>query len=477
MNTDANLKSLLCQNADSRSIVLTNGLTKYATSPYPIDHLAFGSCTASTISKETWERLIKMNFEDMNWLDVERRFLRIMGLEGMGLNVAFTPSGTDAETLVSHFLIESSDKPLNNILIAPNEIGGGSVLAAGALRFDELAPDGSTGDVGEIIIKRINDKVRIHQIGIRDNSGKLLDQSHISEECSKLIIKSLQKDEQVLIHLVAGSKTNVHTPSRFFLEEIKKSSGKDLNIMIDAAQGRFSRSGIRECLEKGWIVMTTGSKFFGGPPFSSVVLFPPEFELKNKWNDDLKVFFDYAAIFPSQDYPVKIDRLGSLVRWYAALNEIENYYQIPKNRRFQFLKWFEEDTAKVFEDSNLIEVISTLPKGVDKSSRLLQSNLTIISFKLRRSIDSKWLCMSKLREIHINLMDENLSKELIHLGQPVKISSDGSIGALRLALGGIIMQKLNRIVEDRGSLDIARNEFRIWLDVVKKRLNEQLTKV
>ena len=476
MITETELKSLLCQNADSRSTVLANGLTKYATSPYPIEHLAFGSCTASTISKETWDELIKIDLAKINWLDVERRFLRIMKLEGMGLSVVFTPSGTDAETFVSHVLVESSDKPLRNILIAPNEIGGGSTLAAGGLRFDQLAPDGSTGDVEDILIKRINDKVMINKIKIRNDSGELLDESEISEECSKAFSKSLQQDEQVLVHLVAGSKTSVHTPNRYFIEEKQKSIGNDLNVMVDAAQGRFSRSGIKKCLEMGWIVMTTGSKFFGGPPFSSVILFPSKFELKNKWNDDLGLLFDSAAIFPSQELPVKTERLGSLVRWYAALNEIENYYQIPKSRRFEFLKWFEEDAIKIFKNNDLIKVINTAPENIDSGSRLLQSNLTIISFKLRRSIDSEWFSMSKLRKIHLNLMDENMNQELIHLGQPVKIASDGSIGALRLAFGGIMMQQLNRIVEGSGSMDTARQEFRIWLNIVKKRITEILTK-
>ena len=131
---------------------------------------------------------------------------------------------------------------------------------------------------------------------------------------------------------------------------------------------------------------------------------------------------------------------------------------------------------KLFENNDLIGVINTMPDESDSSSRLLQSNLTIISFKLRRSIDSEWMGMSKLRKIHVNLMDGNLSEELIHLGQPVNLNSDGSIGVLRLAFGGIMMQKLNRIVEGSGSMDTARQEFRIWLDVVKKRITELLTK-
>lgn len=476
MITDVELRALLCQNGDSRSTVLANGLTKYATSPCPIVHLPFGSCTASSISKETWGQLVEMNLAEMNWLDVERRFLRVMGLEGMGLQVVFTPSGTDAETFVSHVLVESSDKLLRNILLAPNEIGGGSVLAAGAFRFDEFAPDGSIGKVGDVLIKRIKDKVMTYKIGIRNDSGELLPQSEVSEECAKVFAISLQQDEQILAHLVAGSKTSVHAPSRSFLEDEKKSIGENLHILVDAAQGRFSRSGIRTCLEKGWIVMTTGSKFFGGPPFSSVILFPAKYQFKDKWNDDLRVLFDPAAVFPSQGYPVDSERLGPLVRWYAALNEIESYYLIPKKRRFEFLKWFEEDALKIFKDSNLIEVITSIPEGIDVSSRLLQSNLTVVTFKLRRNIDSEWCSVEELRKIHVNLMDQSMSPELVHLGQPVTFTPDGSIGALRLAFGGIMMQQLNRIVEDSGSMDTARAELGIWLETANKSLIRQLTK-
>jgi hypothetical protein len=72
-------------------------------------------------------------------------------------------------------------------------------------------------------------------------------------------------------------------------------------------------------------------------------------------------------------------------------------------------------------------------------------------------------------------MDENISQELVHLGQPVTITSDGSIGALRLAFGGIMMQQLNRITEDSGSMDTARMELGIWLETARKALIGQLT--
>ena len=125
---------------------------------------------------------------------------------------------------------------------------------------------------------------------------------------------------------------------------------------------------------------------------------------------------------------------------------------------------------------NLIEIITTAPEGIDESSRLLQSNLTVVTFKLRRTIDSGWCNVEELRQIHVNLMDENISQVLVHLGQPVPLTSDNSLGALRLAFGGIMMQQLNRIVEDSGSMDAARIELGIWLETAKKALLGQLTK-
>jgi hypothetical protein len=475
MITDDELRAHLCQNGDSRSNVLANGLTRYATSPQPIKHLAFGSCTASTISEEAWEKLMDMNREEMSWQEVKRRFLEAIGLEGMELQVVFTPSGTDAETFVSHVLVESSDKILRNVLVAPNEIGGGSVIAAAALRFDHFTPDGSIGEVGDVLIKRINDKVITHKIGIRNEVGELLAQNVVSDECSKVFTIALEQNEQILVHLVAGSKTSVHTPSRYFLEEKKKSIGQEFHILVDAAQGRFSRSGIKTCLEKGWIVMTTGSKFFGGPPFSSVILFPSKYQIEDKWNDDLSVLFDPAAIFPLKNYPTNSNRIGPLVRWYAALNEIENYYQIPKKRRFRFFKWFEEDAVSLFNNDELIEVISIVPEGIDTSSRLLQSNLTVLTFKLRNSKSKEWYSVEELRAIHISLMENDLGRIRVHLGQPVAITSDSTIGALRLAFGGVLMQQLNKIVDDSGSMGTARMVLGTWLKSAMDALLEQLS--
>jgi hypothetical protein len=46
--------------------------------------------------------------------------------------------------------------------------------------------------------------------------------------------------------------------------------------VVDACQGRFKDSFLRELLEEQAIVLITGSKFYRGPPFSGGVIIPAE---------------------------------------------------------------------------------------------------------------------------------------------------------------------------------------------------------
>jgi len=464
---------LLSQDADSRSLVSVDGLTKYATSPIPLDHLPFGSCTASSTSKGAWGFLKELEIDSISWNGLREKLIGNLKLNGIGVQVLFTPSGTDAEALVSHVLTVNSDKILRNLVVAPKEIGSGSALAAGGLWFDELAADGSMGVVGEVMFPHFVDRIQVERIVIRLKSGKLLSKDAVTSKCLYSITDAVEKDQSILIHLVAGSKTSVHAPSRKFLEKMQELLKERIHIVVDAAQGRFSRSGIKGCLERGWIVMVTGSKFFGGPPFSGAVLFPKNYDLENTWNPELSSLFDPNAMISTMKAPENnIPRKGQMLRWSAALEEISSYYSIPKRRRFEFLKWFEEDVSRIFQDESILEVINIQPDDVDKSYRLLQSNTTVVSFMLRKSKSHPWFGVDELRKIHRSLMLKTVNK--LHLGQPVGLTEDGEVGALRLAFGGVMMQNLNKLIESGTSEQGARGILNAWLEGAFESIREIL---
>merc|ERR1719359_1573327 len=74
--------------------------------------------------------------------------------------------------------------------------------------------------------------------------------------------------------MVFGSKTGQCIPSLRCFERLATTYGKRVLLVVDMCQGRVGERTVRDHLDKGHIVLTTGSKFFGGPPFAGVCLTP-----------------------------------------------------------------------------------------------------------------------------------------------------------------------------------------------------------
>src|ERR1700693_3681696 len=66
-------------------------------------------------------------------------------------------------------------------------------------------------------------------------------------------------------------------PSEQCLDEIRRRGPRRVQIVVDACQMRLGRPRLRKYLDRGYIVIVTGSKFFTGPPFSGALLVPAGF--------------------------------------------------------------------------------------------------------------------------------------------------------------------------------------------------------
>ena len=476
MNQEDLIISLLLSNTDERSHLSESKFTKYWTKPNPIPHHPFGSCTASTISEWTFEYLKHLNLKEMNWNTVQNQLLKLLKVTDKKCRTMFCPSGTDAEYLASLILLNKSSSPLTNIVIAPNEIGSGSYLAASGLRFSNHTPDGTQGEIENIEFPKIKSNSTIKTISIRNEQGELKKEKEISNHLDSYINDAIQFNHQILIHLVAGTKTNVHIPSLNKINSLTEKYSNQIHVLVDAAQGRFSRKGINSCLEKNWMVMTTASKFFGGPPFSGVILLPRKYHFDFEWNEEMETFFDYDAIFSTKNNFAKIKMKGVILRWYAGIYEMKRYYEIPPNIRQMFLNWFEKEVSEIFQESETLAWTNIPQLEITKRNQMMQPNMTILSFKLRRNKQSNWLNMEELKMIHKNMISpDNRNSYPIHLGQPVLISKNGSIGALRIALGANIIQRMNIEIEKSGSIKSAHTKLQSWLSETKNMLDYNLT--
>src|SRR5262249_46296743 len=159
----------------------------------------------------------------------------------------------------------------------------------------------------------------------------------------------------------AHSKTGVHAPSLLCVERLRGISD-DVVVVVDAAQGRFSRRGLRDVLANDYLVIITGSKFYGGPPFSGALLVPERFQPEqrglNKLPSGFSDYFSAVEMPPTWNQirraQLKRANTGLLLRWSAALAEMDAYYEVPSELRLRVLRFFEAKVPEILGESNVI---------------------------------------------------------------------------------------------------------------------------
>ncbi len=375
-----------------------------------------------------------------------------------GVDIALAPSGTDVELLALALAAGNDRRPVVNILVGPSEVGSGTPLAAAGCHYDSRTPSGSRVVAGQPVDAALAAGVDVRTVDLRSSRGDMLSESEIDAAVIELFIEASEADAIVLLHIVAHSKTGVHAPSLACVERLRKISD-DVAVVVDAAQGRFSRRGLRDALKNDYLVIFTGSKFYGGPPFCGSLLVPPRFHPECRGLSSLPTGFgDYfsAAELPEswtdlrQSLPGE-PNTGLLLRWSAAIAEMDAYYRVPNDLRLRVLRFFEAEAPKILGESNVIRMLPVFPPLYDDSThRLLESKTTVFGFWVTPPGARQPLSKADLKQLHFDLTSD-LSKtcdaadrvtmsQQFHIGQPVDLGHAGFI--LRVALGGELITRL-----------------------------------
>jgi hypothetical protein len=206
----------------------------------------------------------------------------------------------------------------------------------------------------------------------------------------------------VIVFLTHSTKTGLISPTE---------PPDGANVIVDACQARIEPKTVAAYLRRGWPVVVTGSKFFGGPAFSGAVLYPRA-RLPSA-----------GRRRPPRSDPGNANRLGTALRWTAALVGLDAFEPLAA------------DMAKVLADramavkqalaSNpiLVPIDGLQPRGPGWAD--LPS---IFIFGLRDPVDrQRLLSVAEMRPLY-----EHLGQAGVLLGQPVGL---GSFGGLRLAFG------------------------------------------
>ena len=467
---------LLTAGGDERiRIDPATGRNRYATTATPRpDEIFLSSSTASTISPRAY-RAVESAWAGLStdapdghsridglFDDLSARLLALFGVAGS--NVVLAGSGTEVELIALAIARSIAPGPLTNIVLAPAETGSGVLRAAAGAHFLDSTPFGENRSAGERLNGWADADIKAVAVEIRDSLGNLRSAADIDTDARDCAHTALAAGRNVLLHRLETSKTGRAGLTTAAAAQIAADAPERVIIVVDCCQMRCSRRRIRQYLERGLMVAITGSKFFGGPPFSGALLLPRQI----LWRIERLALPDGLADYSSRlDWPRDLRartelawrneaNLGLGLRWVAALEEMDRFYALPGDLSRKVLAYFADEVRKRSQSADHIREIGR------RSSQRAGAPDTILSFAMTHP-DGAPFSPAETAAVHARLKQRwprspggRGGAQIFHLGQPVVI---GPRAALRVcASAPLISDIAERVIAG----ETIENAFAGW---------------
>jgi hypothetical protein len=283
------LDRLLSGGGDRRlAINPASGGNGYGCQPFPCpETLSFASSTATSISERAYDRAndarqslmqsaIAVGIDaafDARIEAMRDELKACLGLSDTKVEVVFSPSGTDSQ-LQALFLAGALLGPvLTTIIVAADQTGSGTVDTARGHHFSAATAHGYPVRKGEPVAG-LTHSVASVALPSFDETGGFRPRADADARVLGAIEKSVADGTNVLLQIMDSSKLGWRAPSDQCLDEISARWPDRVQVVVDACQMRLGRPRLQNYLDRGYIVIVTGSKFFTGPPFSGALLVP-----------------------------------------------------------------------------------------------------------------------------------------------------------------------------------------------------------
>jgi hypothetical protein len=468
---------------DRQAIDWSTGRNPYGVSLRPTPWVAsFSSCTASSPTERSYgaasalrRRLLRASLEGRRatvlaaeWRTIRERLGAALGLRAAGASVVPTPSGTDAEYVALLAVVcGAAGTPVTTVVVAPREVGSGTLSAARGRHFSLHTPLGGAVDTRIAVNPFRGLDIDASTVSVRENDGSLRATSAVDADVTAAADAAVAAGRHVLVHLVDGSKTGIRLPSTACVEDLQARHGDRVAVLVDAAQMRVDQATVRSHVEAGRMVIVTGSKFFAGPPFSGAVILPRVHADRLSAatpRPNLGDHLDSASLPPELTHlgASHAANLGLVLRWEAALDEMGSFLSLSPALRDEILRELAVQLRRVVLETPGVElVVSPYTREPTSDDVGLDDLPTIFTFavidpRTTTPVDAARLALVH-RLVRIDLRDElsptldRATRELagreFDLGQPVRVggSDDDPLVALRIAFGA---PTLTRIVFD-----------------------------
>lgn len=343
------LIAALADGGDARiTLDPATGLNRYLSAPHPRDVLAYSSSTVSDISADAFAHLLAHSRASAALPygeRIEALRTRIRAAYGIGAEaqIVFAPSGTDLEYVALALALGRGAAGIHNVLLGADEIGSGCIHSAHGRFF--AGETALTGDVtpGEDVEGM--GAITLVDVPVRCPDGAARSSAEIAAGMGLEIAAARAAGRHSVVHCVHGSKTGLVLPALSDLDGLMAEYGDAATFVVDACQARITSAAIADYLARGVIVLMTGSKFVGAPPFNGWALVPASLS-----RGTAALPQGFARIFRRAEWPAGWPGANVLedsanaplsLRLEAALFEIERFQAIPMARVAAMIAAFE----------------------------------------------------------------------------------------------------------------------------------------
>lgn len=416
------LIALLSGGGDAR-ITLTNdvsgqgaGLNKYLSAPYPRDVIAYSSSTVSDISSEAFAHVLRRMDEPVDYqtrLDQLRQRIRAAYGVAADAQIVFAPSGTDLEYVALAAVLGRGNGMggIHNILLGADETGSGCVHSANGRYFAQETALGASVEPSQPVAGF--GPISMVDVPVRCGAGLARSSAVIVEQMRDEITRAIAEGKHSLVHGVHGSKTGLVLPGLDDITALQREFGNNITFVIDACQARITSKAIASYLDLGAVVLMTGSKFVGAPPFNGWAIVPAHLcEAASPLPSGFATIFrqaEWPDQWPGGEHLPASDNLSLALRLHAAVFEIERFQAIPIERIEEIIAAF--DGAVSSELISRLSIERVLPGGIAAQLPIEMRTLVTLNMSMLPGLRT----FDEAQYLH-----RRLASDGIRLGQPVK---------------------------------------------------------
>jgi hypothetical protein len=326
---------------------------------------------------------------------------------------------------------------LTNLVIAPVETGSGVPKAAAGMSFLASTSLGGATHANRRLDGWAHADIEVAGVEIRSPGGDPRPSADIDRDAAMAAGRALARGRSVLLHVLDRSKSGLTGVSRDAAMQIAAIAPDRVMVVVDACQLRSPPEQLRCDLECGCMVLITGSKFAGGPPFCGALLLPEAIAHRlRRAPSPPEGLADYSARL---DWPHALQdtfareftfaNLGAGLRWAAALAELKRLQGVPQELQATILSHFQ---AAVLARARSSPFATTLYDVTDGD----RGTPSIVPILARHGIGAAFTA-AETAVLHSSLRkplpasaggrhQDGLDR-VIHVGQPLAVGSRSAI--------------------------------------------------